>query len=99
VFKAPTNNNVSSLNNNNNNPFLGDLQKKLFPPKSDVVSVGNPDLDDLEGLSDDEEDEIEVKADSPDIRVSPVANPTIGLFTTTYVHTTLVNTSKMGCQG
>ena len=66
VFKAPTNNNVSSLNNNNN-PFLGDLQKKLFPGKAE--SVGHPDIDDIEGLSDEDDEDLEIKSDSP-IRVS-----------------------------
>ncbi len=71
MFKAPTNNNSSSLNNNNNNPFLGDLQKKLFAPKQpDAESVGNPEIDDIDGISDDEDDEIEIKSDSPTIRVS-----------------------------
>jgi hypothetical protein len=61
---------------NNNNPFLSDLQKKLFPPKSgagDAESVGNPELDDMDGLSDEDDDEIEIKSDSPPaIRVSRV---------------------------
>jgi hypothetical protein len=59
---------VSSLNNNNN-PFLGDLQKKLFPSKADSESVGNPDIDDIEGLSDEDDEDLEIKSDSP-IRVS-----------------------------
>ena len=60
------------MNNNNNNPFLGDLQKKLFPPKSaaDSESVGNPEIDDIDGISDEDDDEIEIKSDSPTIRVS-----------------------------
>jgi hypothetical protein len=54
---------------NNNNPFLGDLQKKLFPPKPDTESVGNPEIDDIEGISDDDDEDIEIKSDSPTIRV------------------------------
>ena len=69
VFKTPTNNNTSNMNNNY--PFLGDLQKKLFPPKSaDAESVGNPEIDDIDGISDDDDDEIEIKSDTPTIRVS-----------------------------
>jgi len=72
VFKTPTNNNTSNMNNNN--PFLGDLQKKLFPPKPGSESVGNPEVDDdLEGITDeeDEDEEIQIKDGSP-IRVSPL---------------------------
>jgi hypothetical protein len=47
------------------------LQKKLFAPKQpDAESVGNPEIDDIDGISDDEDDEIEIKSDSPTIRVS-----------------------------
>ena len=72
MFKAPTNNNTSNMNNNNNNnPFLGDLQKKLFPPKSaDSESVGNPEIDDIDGISDEDDEDIEIKSDSPTIMVS-----------------------------
>jgi hypothetical protein len=70
VFKTPTNNNTSNMNNNN--PFLGDLQKKLFPPKPGSESAGHPDADDdLDGITDEEDDdeEIQIKDGSP-IRVS-----------------------------
>ncbi len=51
---------------------LNDIdQKKLFPPKSaDTESVGNPEMDDIDGISDVDDDEIEIKSDSPTIRVS-----------------------------